>query len=68
MSYENPNILDDRKILSFLQKVYPILNIHLLNSQNCKAFERLVDNFQSEMEDITFWKLLSVDLEKHKVT
>jgi hypothetical protein len=67
--FEEPQ-QDDAKLLSFLKKTTPLMTSELQN--NLSSSKALFENFDFSslddvVEDITYWKVLTVDLEKHKV-
>jgi len=58
---------DEVKMKSFLDRVIPRLELELSSNMNSKAFDGYETTVDTITEEISLWKTLSVDLEKHKV-
>lgn len=58
---------EENKLMSFLKKILPTVEQELENNSSSTAFNGY-NLLQSDGTDsISLWKLLTVDLEKHKV-
>lgn len=58
---------EDDHLAAFLRKVVPVLEDELATNETSKAFDGYEGVKEAASEEITLWKSLSVDLEKHKV-
>ncbi len=67
MSIDDPRSFDNTKIISFLQKVTPMIEVELDASASSHAFGSHVFDGDSGKQEVTLWRTLCPDLEKHKV-
>lgn len=59
--------VDERRLASFLSEKIPVMYEELDVNYSSKAFDGYEAGISGDVEDITFWSSLTVDLEKHKV-
>jgi hypothetical protein len=67
MSMDDLNLIDNKKLNKFLNKIMPYIENGLSSNMSTKAFDSYVFSSSNINEEIILWKTLSVDLEKQKV-